>query len=152
MAAYTTMGIARAWAQAISSSPALQSWAQGLFSASWSISIGTDMRRPPTAQTIPFCVIFPETLTDENRINNQHSLGLLIGIEDDVFAPVNGVEEMRALARLDELWPSVQRVLDMSIPGALLTDFDIDYDIHSFPLVMLSVTATVEQKRPIGSR
>lgn len=152
MAAYSTVGIARAWAQAVATSAGLKTWAQSMYAADWRISLGTDMRRPPSAADAPFCVIFPDTVSDQDRTANHHSLGLIIGIDDAEFVELDDVTEMRALARLDELWPALRAVLDQAIPGAMVTGYDVDYLIESFPLVMLSVTATVEQKKPMGSR
>lgn len=152
MAAYTTVGIARAWSQAVAASAGLKSWAQGMYAADWHVSLGTDMRRPPNASDAPFCVFFPDTVSDPDRTANHHSLGLIIGINDEEFIELGSVTEMRALARLDELWPSLRAVLDQAIPGAMVTGYDVDFLIESFPLVMLSVTATVEQRKPIGSR
>lgn len=152
MAAYSTVGIARAWAQAVAASAALNAWAQEMYKKHWRIAIGTDMRRSPSGADAPFCVFFPDTLSAPDNTANQHSVGLIIGVDDSEFVAVNGIDEMRGLTRLDGLWPSLRAVLDMAIPGAMVTGYDVDYIIQSYPLVMLSVTATVEQKKPVGSR
>lgn len=152
MAAYTTVAIASIWAQALASSAPLKAWAQAAFARDWAVSVGTDMRHSPSANDAPFCVFFPDAVADPDRSANQHTIGLILGIADEEFVTVNGVTTMQALKSIDGLWPSVRAVLDGAIPGAMVTGYEIDYLIHSFPLVMLSVTATVEQKKPIGSR
>lgn len=154
MAAYTTLGIARAWSAAFLHDRALKAWAEQHFTRPFSVSIGADMRRPPNEDEAPFIAIFPDAVSSpDDRARNRHELGLVVGISDDGWQETGeGGREMRGLIRLDELWPLLRRVMDFALPGAVPQDASVEYELVEFPLLMLLITATVEQRLPIGGR
>lgn len=149
----TTLYILRAWAAALGKDRALTAWAQQHYQKPFALWIGADMRRPPEEADAPFIALFPDLCqTGKERTANRHELGLVIGVADEAMETVDGVQEMRGLLRLDEVWPLIQAALDMALPDALPQEPTVEYELAEFPLVMLLVTVTVEQRLPIGGR
>ena len=153
MAELTTVGIARAWANALQTDRTLRQWAQEHFGRPFTVSIGADMRRPPDESDAPFLSIFPDAVeTAAERSRNRHSLGIVAGIVDDAWTEENGIREMRGLLRLDDLWPLLRRVMDFALPGAKPQEPVVEYEILQFPLLMLLISVTVDESLPIGRR
>lgn len=62
MAELTTVGIARAWANAFRTDRTLIHWGQEHYGRPFSVSIGADMRRPPEEGDAPFLALFPDAV------------------------------------------------------------------------------------------
>lgn len=152
MPVYTTVQIARLWAQTINSSKHLAAWAQGHYSRAWTVSVGEDLRHPPNEADAPLMVIFPDVVSSPERSALHHDIGIVVGIVDDAWETVNGVREMRGLLRLDEIWRLLQPELEIALPGAIIPSNLVEYELGSYPLCMLLITLKVEQSLPVGMR
>lgn len=98
MAELTTVGIARAWANAFRTDRTLIHWGQEHYGRPFSVSIGADMRRPPEEGDAPFLALFPDAVeTAAERSRNRHSLGIVAGIVDEEWTEESGIREMRGL-------------------------------------------------------
>lgn len=153
MAELTTVGIARAWANAFRTDRTLIHWGQEHYGRPFSVSIGADMRRPPEEGDAPFLALFPDAVeTAAERSRNRHSLGIVAGIVDEEWTEESGIREMRGLLRLDGLWPLLRRTMDLALPGAKPQEPAVEYELLQFPLVMLLISVTVDESLPIGRR
>lgn len=153
MAALTTIDIARLWAAAFAADRHLKHWSEANYERPFMVQIGADMRRPPSAGNAPFITIFPDTThTGPQRAEHSHELGIVAGILDEEWAEHEGITEMQALLRLNELCPMLEAAMRNSLMQARILEFTTEYEIVEFPLVMALLTITVEETLPVGRR
>lgn len=153
MAALTTVDIGRLWASAFAADRHLKHWSETNYERPFFVQIGADMRRPPNAGQAPFINIFPDTShTGPQRAEHSHELGIVAGILDEAWIEQNGITEMQALVRLNELCPKLEAAMRGSLTQARVQEFTTEYEILEFPLVMALFTITVEETLPVGRR
>lgn len=147
----TTMTITRACASALAADKNLQALSAEWFAKPFSVQIGEDFRRPPEMEEAPFMIVFADGVQTQPTTKT-HSIGLLLGIEDEAWIERNGVQEMRGLARLDRLLPCIEKAIDFALPQCSVSESVVQFELVNFPLVLMQYDLTIIEKLPIGRR
>ena len=149
--ALTTVQLARMCAASLAADKNLAAYAQEYFGKAFSIQLGEDFRRPPAMEDAPFILVFADAV-ESQPLMNTHSLGLLVGINDDVWREHNAVQEMRGLVRLDALLVPIEKNLAFATQQCLRQEGTVQFELINFPLLLMQYDLTLTEKLPIGRR
>lgn len=144
--------IIRRYAEVLHADAALRAWSQGRYGKAVQIVDGPDLRRGPGEQDAPYIVFLPEqgqAVTPEPMA--RHQLGMVLGVREPDMEAMPWGSRMAGLDVLDE------EFLPLALAALGKTDCrpesaDVEYVTETFPLVQLSVTLTVNERRPVGGR
>lgn len=148
----TPYSIALIWASGLRADASLKEWAEKQFGRAPSISVGINFRRPPSERDAPFIAIIPEgTGAAESDYSLPHKVGMVLGLRKDGFMRMDNLEVMNALPLLEVFQDHILRILD-TLPCYRPTAGESDIVLEAYPLLQISLSFTVREQRPVGSR
>lgn len=148
----TPYSIALIWASALRADASLKEWSEKQFGRAPSMSVGINFRRPPSERDAPFIALIPEgTGAAESDYSLPHKVGMVLGLRKDGFMRMDNLEVMNALPLLEVFQDHILRILD-TLPCYRPTAGESDIVLEAYPLLQISLSFTVREQRPVGSR